>query len=472
MANFFDQFDAQQAAPQAANFFDQFDAPKPQGFFQRLGNDYDQRVATAQRIADSGASGQRTMAETYPEMGAQLVAGPIVDAGKEVAASAGPTVTRFIQNGTNDLPGLSSYDAAMKKTVIPAVNQGAQYVAQKYGQAEQNFPRTTDALNAVGTTVGVAANVLSAMRMASEVGPTVREAASAVKDAVTPAPAIPTSDQVFGEATKAYKAADASGASLKPDATNAFIQQANKEAGQNAASLKMSGPDAVTSLLGDEDKGINSFANQPLTLQDAHAMDKDLGDAITSNLRSGNDSIANRLGKIQGALRDNLMTPDPANINGGAQGFQAWQEGNRLWSQASRLEDVEGIQKNAVGADVPSTAIKNGAKALLKKVNASGGRGWTEDQITALTEASQTGALTGVMKVLGSRLGAVTGGAVGASIGAGVGGVPGALVGNLIGNATGNAVGAPFRAGATALQSGKVKNVLRTIAQDSKYLGP
>ena len=178
-------------------------------------------------------------------------------------------------------------------------------------------------------------------------------------------------------------------------------------------------------------------------------------------MRAGDNDIARRFGLIQDSLRDNLMNPDPAHITGGADGYQAWQEGNNLWSTGKKMEAVEAITQNAAGADVPATAIKNGAKSLLKKVNAGNGLGWTDEQISALQDAGQTGALTGLMKNLGSKLvSPLIGGIAGTAIGG--------PIGTAIGGGAGYIAGAPFRAAATALQTGKVNNVLRALATNVK----
>lgn len=474
MANFFDQADPpQEAAPASpaptaavgGNFFDQVDPPEQPGFIQRVKTDYAGRVANAQALADQGVEGKQTMAETIPEMGVQLVGGPINDVVKEGINTLVPP----IMEGATAIPGLQSYSDAWNKSVGPLINDAASHAAQLYHQLPQRVQNAGDAL---GTTGQAALTVVPAMSIASKVGPTVGDAASAiakvpgaVSDAITPATPIPASKDLFTEGDKAYTAANAAGAGGTSQATNSFLSQANKTAAQDPLLMQSQGPDAAQKYLA----GLNNLADQPLPLSTAQSLDIDLRENANQAYRSGQNSLGARYNAMRTALRDNIYNnPDPAQFTGGPEGFQALQEGNRLYSQGYALEPIENIISNGLKAEVPQTAIKNGFKTLANNI-AKNGTTYSPETVDAINTAAQTGALTGILKHVGSKLVTplIAGGA-GAAVGS-VGGPVGTALGSVVGSGAGYLAGAPFRAAATGIQVGKGEDVLRSIVDNPKY---
>lgn len=435
--------------------------PEKQGFFSRLGTDYSQRVANAQDLANQGVSGKQTMLETIPEMGAQLVAGPINDVVKEGMASLAP----YAQKVAADIPGAQAYSNAWNKGVQPAVDAAGAKVAELYGKLPQ---RVQNAGNAIGTTAQAVGTVVPAMKLASHIGPTVGEAASSVQDALTPSPPPTHSKILFSEGDKAYADANASGAGGSKSAVNDFLSQAHKTASQDPLLMEIHGPDAAQGYLNN----LMNLQGNELPLKTAQALDIDLREKAAQAFRTGDNSLGARYGAIRQALRDNIYNnPDPTKITGGLHGFHALQEGNRLYAQGYALEDIENAIENGMKADVPSTGIKNAFKTLSRKIAKNGPGGLSAETVAAIDHASKTGMLTGLLKNMGSKLiGPGVSGAIGGTMGLATAGPFGAAAGGALGSAAGYAAGAPFRAGATALQLNRANDVLRSIVTNPKYI--
>jgi hypothetical protein len=222
------------------------------------------------------------------------------------------------------------------------------------------------------------------------------------------------------------------------------------------------GDDAAQKYLKSLAAGLNG---QELPLPTAQALDIDLREKAAQAFRAGDNSLGQRYSAIKQALRDNIYdNPDPSHFTGGPNGFSSLQEGNRLYSQGYKAEQIENMINEGMKAEVPATGIKTQFKTLARQIRNNGAAGWSADQVDAINNAAETGALTGFLKGMGSRLGTVVGGAVGAGIGS-VGGPAGAAIGAPIGSAAGYVAGAPFRAGATSLQRAKAEAVLKAITK-------
>ncbi len=446
--NPFNHLDPQQ--PQAGqNPFNNLDPQQSQdqGFIQRVGNDYNQRVDAAQKLADAGVSGKQTMAETIPEMGAQLVAGPINDVAKEAITSVAP----YVQKAASYLPGMESYNQGVN-TLVKPVAQAAQYASDKYGQAEQAFPRVTNALNALGTTAMAAGNIAGAVKA------TPLMAGSAYA-------AIPTSAQGFSEARKAYQVLDKSGTTITANGVNGFLQDAAKGVVTDPKIAGAVGKSAATKYLtsgGDSGEGLMSLANEPVTIQQVHAIDKDLSQQITKHFSDGLDQSGQQLMDLQDTFRKHFMTPDAANVTGGAEGLDAWKQANDLYHKASKMDAVEKVVADAGNTQNPAQAIQTGLKNILKSAKKT--RGYTDEELAALQEGAKTGFAEDAIRTFGGRL--MTG--AGTVIGAGVGGIPGAVVGgglSFIG-------GKMLRGSAAAIQERGVNNLLRVMSKGGlKYSG-
>lgn len=410
----------------------------------RIGKDLANRMQTGKDILASD-NGEGTKALQYVgNVGAGLANDVVKEGVKSAVDSVPQPIKDVVSGGAN----------AVLNTHIGQLGMGAlKQGGLAWDSFSKAYPTVANDLRAVGNIAGLAGNVAAIDQIGGAVRNGVNSASNAMGNAASASKGIPSAEDVLNAGSQKYQKAYAAGAGTDAIATNNLLLDANKAGMQNQVASQVGGQDAVGKYL----EGLNTIQNQPLSLQDAHALDQQLSDKIGVATRAGENDLARRFGMIQDSLRKHLMDPDPAHITGGTDGYQAWQEGNDLWSAGKKMQAVEVIQQGSVGADVPSTAIKNGAKSLLKKINKGGGMGWTDDQISALEEAAQTGALTSIMKHLGSKL-------VSPIIGGIAGTIVGGPVGTALGSGAGFVAGAPFRAAATALQNSKVNNVLRTLA--------
>lgn len=253
-----------------------------------------------------------------------------------------------------------------------------------------------------------------------------------------------TSNQAFDIASRAYDAADTTGGNIQPNEVNKWLDSAAKILPQTNAGKLAFGNTAATNFL----DSIQSLKDNPLSFREAEELDKGLGAEISKSYRAGDDTEASKFVGIQNGLRDAVQgLPDTsANVTEAKQAFSA----------ASKMRDVENIIANAENADVPATAIKNGFKGLAKQIRQNP-RGWTEDEIDDINNASKTGLVTGALKTIGGRL---MSGIAGTAAGAVGGGIPGAIAGLAIGEG----IGYPMRQAATALQRSKGQAVLNRIA--------
>jgi hypothetical protein len=281
--------------------------------------------------------------------------------------------------------------------------------------------------------------------------------------------AIPSADDIHAQAQKGYDYADASGAGVNAQGAQNYFNQAKADAAQSPTDLLRNGPDDVQKYLDNMDNA----KGQPISIADAQQEDIKLRESASKAYRTGDNSLGDRWDSIRDALHDHIYNQtDPALMTGGPQGFQALQEANRLKSQAYTVENIEGAIKNGLSAEVPQQGIKQVFRTMSKNIDKNGAKGLSDETVAAINYAGKTGLLTGILKTMGSKLGAAVGGAVGGSAGFTAAGPVGAAIGGTVGTGVGYAVGAPFRAGATAIQLGKAKNVIRTVIDNPTFTPP
>lgn len=268
----------------------------------------------------------------------------------------------------------------------------------------------------------------------------------------------PTTSEVKDAAQASYKTAEAAGGTLSPKVTNTFIANASKTlAPQTEAGKAVLGESPSTQL----SQRLTQLVDRPLSLQSAQEIDEGLGSLIDKEYGlKGLTKEGQKILTLQQNFRDAIKNAGEGDIVGGTQGFDAWKQGQKLWSQQRKMSDIERIVENANMTDNPATAIKTGAKNLLKSKAI---RGYSDDEIAAVKDMSSRGAVGGTLHVFGSRLIPLLTTGVG---GAG-GGIPGALAGAAIGQGASTAM----RAGATALQNSSAANAIETIARGQAVPG-
>lgn len=261
---------------------------------------------------------------------------------------------------------------------------------------------------------------------------------------------VDNSDEAKAVANRFYKEADQKGGIVN-DPTKIINSMAGKDP-ITPTEIAVAKTDPVRKFLND----FSDVKNSPLSLSDAQILDEELSNRIGKEYGiSGLSKDGYKLLDAQTKFRESLASTPPESVGGGAEGYQAWKNGQKAWQQARKLEDLEKIQQAAELSDNPSTIIKTRLRTLL--TNKSRMRGYSAEEIQALTQAADRGVIGGAMHVFGSRLIPM-----GASlVGEAVGGIPGAVLGGVIGHGGSSLM----RAGATAIQSGKLKNAATVLGR-------
>lgn len=428
------------------------------GFVERMGNDINKRVGAVKQADQAYLSGQQSLPESVGQIMMNGGAGLVNDLVGNAAISG---YHALVDEGSLADQGMK----AAGRAIAPA----AQYVGEKLDEVAPEGGRARRNLDAAGNAIGLgtmfmpigqggsaAARAAGAGEAAVKAAPGAAKAAAeaaggvpgALKRAVSAAE-IPSADLVRGEAHKAYDFADNVGGVIAPHARDQFLDTISTLHPQSAEVPLDKGYQGVLEFM-------NSRRGQPLTLQGAQDIDMHLGDLVNSEvMNNGKLSAAGRkYADLQSALREYTRNPDPANLIGGAEGFQAWQEGQRLWQKQAQLRDVESIFNKADTADNPARVIKRGFERLNNDPKRLNGY---SDEAKALIRKAATSSMAGdILNTFSSKLLGI--------IGAGVHGVPGAIFGE--------AASLASRGAGEALQVSKANKVAREIAKDYQFNAP
>lgn len=265
---------------------------------------------------------------------------------------------------------------------------------------------------------------------------------------------VPTSSQAVKQiANQYYQQAADTGGVLKPSFTDEFVNKISDLAPQTEQGKIFAGDTPLTQLV---DRA-QALRGQPLSLPAVQEIDEHLGNLADSEYGlKGLSKEGKQYLDVQSTLRNMINDAGPDDVVGGTQGFDALSNGRQAWSQAMKMQDIERIQARAAQSDNPATTIKSGVRTLLS--NPSRTRGYSEEELDALNNAGDRGVVGGTLHVMGSRLVPY----LGALIGEHAGGPVGAMGGLALGQGGSSLL----RAGATAIQSKKLGDVLKTMGQN------
>jgi hypothetical protein len=277
-----------------------------------------------------------------------------------------------------------------------AVGEGVQQIKDEVNDLSQYNSNLKDDLSAFGQNAQLAANlpILKpvASVAASAAKPVASYVGSGVKNRAVGVRAFGREqlDDVLlshGDATSGlYKAVDATGASLKPNAAqsiNANVLAAIDTSQINpAASPKTIG--AVKELynrvtIGKINPITGAVTQAPLSVSELDGYRK-----LLSNI-SGEDAVV--ANKVRDAIDSSLNALSPTDFNGG--GIQAAKllvEARASAAKGFKLEQIADIIKKADGNTI---AIKRGFKKLIDQKDWE--RGFTPDEIKAIKKAAQYG---------------------------------------------------------------------------------
>lgn len=447
-------------------------------------------------------------------------ADPYVARGRAVTAATPPPATTAAQPPTDAAPsdtiapGLRSWIAPAPNTTYGAVlplarDEGTGEVRIAMPSSLRDFAGgVLDLLEgpATGTVTPAATNALAQIAMAGRVAPSVaRGTGTAIAEAAVPKPApeppsvtgVSSPDPAKVAVAKAeagptstvppqptpppqnmpsiiansgdakaisnawYKIAESkgTGTALTPQAADKMIDAA-QSVQQTEAGKAVAGDNAVTGL----QSRLQALKGKPLTLQSVQEMDEAMTGLIDKEYGvTGLSKVGAQLQNIQQAWRNTYGNVGADDVTGGSEGFAALQPARQAWSTAMKMQDLERMQARAEGTQNPTSSFKTQVNNF---VNSAKSRGWSDDEIAALKDAADRGAIGGALHVLGSRLLPHVGGAVGATLGAGIGGpILGPLVGFGTGEIATHVLGGAARTAANALQASRIANAYRTLGE-------
>jgi len=265
---------------------------------------------------------------------------------------------------------------------------------------------------------------------------------------------IPKADEVRQLASGLYQKANQLGGTLKPEITNQFLDSIDNLRPQTKIGQMVAGDSEFTKIA-DRIKGIR---DEPLDLQSAQELDEILGNTIDGLMDNGKlTKEGYKVQNIQNNLRDAIENATEDQITGGKEGFDALKEGRSLWSTSLRMKDLERIVDNANTFQVPATAIKSGFRQIVR--NPKKFSRYSPEEQKAIKRASETGIVTDILNIAGSRLGPIISGsaafATGGPIAAGLASAASYGTSSLARNA------------AESLQGGRAIDAIRAVADRS-----
>jgi hypothetical protein len=262
-------------------------------------------------------------------------------------------------------------------------------------------------------------------------------------------PPVPTTSDGARAIAKAYydrfdKAAQ-DGGSLNPQATDRFIASVEAAAPPPGIGQAVAGKNAITDLV----ERLQDYKGQPMSLQDAHVVDQQLGNLISAEYsRTGVSSIGRQLQDIQQKFREQLSNPEAGDVVAGQAGLDALAPARKAYSQAMKLDTIERIQQRADMTDNPTTSFRTQIRTLLTNDRLS--RGFSDEEKAALQDAANRGVAGSALHLMGSRLIPIITGSAG-------GGITGAALGYGLNEAA--------RAGANALAARRLQNAYTILGK-------
>lgn len=420
------------------------------GFAERVSQDFKNRDARIEDQARAQAAGEQTMPETVAQ-NALTNAGKFTDVGTEALKSAGgvvkaltPHASALVEKGAQAIGrGVSN---------LPVIGGGT--LGSEIPKELTAHPRLARNLQAAGDALGLISTAAPAMKLA-KAGPTATEAAEGIKSGVGKAkdffsPPDVTADMIKAESQKAYQYADKVGGVRTPQSRNQFIKTVNS---LHPPSAEVPTDPAYQGVL----DMINARKGTPLTLKGAQDIDQHLGEKIQSQVMPNGQmtQAGKQMLDVQDTLREYMYNPDVTHVIGGNNGFEALQEGTRLWRKQAQLRDIESILRRASipGAN-QEQIIKSGFSALWN--NQKRIRGYDDNIKAMIKDAASSGKISDGLRSLTSR--------IVPAVATAVHGPAAGLVAE-IATSTG-------RSGRAAVQLGKANKVAKEIGKNYKFNEP
>ncbi len=456
---FAEPISAESAAPKNRPSLDEIFAEPEDNVISKISKNLDENRLKSEASGARLASGNQTLPENLAQ-GLDQAVGVIGSVASPLIGAAGKfaydklTTQGFKDRQKLGLESLANTDVGKKG--IQALQKGQ----QAWSEYEKQNPRDAANLHALFTasTMGFGKAVPKATNEAVDLaGNAIKNVAGDVTEGmvnkIKPLPAIPTSEAVKDVAKASYKEADNLGGVLRPENSAKFIDNLESLKKQTKWGQATTGEDAITSLL----DRYTPLRNEPISLQAAQEIDEGLGQLIDGfyDAKGKINKEGLKVQKAQQAFRDMIEATPENEIVGGKEGFDAWKRGQKEWSTAVRLAEMERIIARAETMDNPATSLKAGFRMLER----TGMRGYSAEEKKAIRHAARSGFVGGTLRtVLGSRL-------IGTGLGLAVGGAGMNPLTAAAGAAAGAAQSGLSRKAAESLAMGRVNKARRVVAK-------
>jgi hypothetical protein len=207
-----------------------------------------------------------------------------------------------------------------------------------------------------------------------------------------------TSQDIKNVARAGYEAAPTLGSQLKPDYVGKIFSAMEGPAPTNAWEKVAAARDPIRKVLSEYEEAKGSA----MGVSDFEGFDQYLTDKISQEFKNGLSQDGQRLFDAQSKMREMVYNPAEEDIVGGKEGFEAYRQATKAWSDAKKLQDIETIFKRAESSDNAATAIRNGFKALYNSPSRM--RGYTEEQKAIIKDAATSSLPLEYLRTMGSRL--------------------------------------------------------------------
>ena len=439
-----------------------FDAKKA-NFFQRVGNDYDKRVAIGQKSADEYVAGKQSLPETIAQQGLNMG----VALGSDVIGQGLVSAGRGLNNITFGGAGKAG-QYVLDSVANSPLGDAGKYIGNAYSNFETESPRFARNVNAVGNLLGVAGAftpikggvsavgaaekaAIASGKVAKQVGKEITDATVKIAPNVSPEIARKAGGQLLEKAKQ-------SGALIPAEKATEFIDNLNttiKPTSEWAGAIKQATP------IDDFLKNLETLRNKPMSLDDAMQLDSELGKFAHSpqNFVNGKYSPAGTDAlKMQKSLSEMIDNADDV-IDPSA--LVDWKNGKKQWAASIRANKINNIIDNSQYFDHPATSIRVGMRGIVKNKNEFAR--YSKEEQKLIRRAAETGIVTDTLRLGASGLGPIISGVVGGTAGAAFGGPVGAAVGAAMASAPAMALREGSKAIATSRQTARATDALNSV---------
>lgn len=240
-----------------------------------------------------------------------------------------------------------------------------------------------------------------------------------------PTTTIPSAADMRADSSAIYKSLPGGAEALPAEGVDKFVDNITALSPQTRAGKIVAGDSALTKIVdriagnADPETGERSggLKGQPMSLAEAQEVDEALGDHIDDLT----DPTTGRLSK-QGKKVQDIQTAFRKAINENqTEGSDMLNLARAKWAQAARMNDVERINARAELMQNPVTARQTGYRNLYLRLKQNPS-GYSPQEIALVKRAADSGVVTNLLRVMGSRLGPIGAGVTGTAVGGPLGG--------------------------------------------------